>query len=137
MENEILAETAALVSALERGDVAGAGDVYADGARLLASSAALIQGRPEIEAYWRAGIDLGLSGLAFERRVLEEIGGSVLELGRYAVSVQGDSSAPAVERGSYLVLHKQTADGLWRRAVEVFNPDELKPARRNVEKEEQ
>ncbi len=137
MENEILEETAALVTALERGDVAAAGDIYADGARLLASSAELIQGRAEIESYWRAGIDLGLSGLAFERRVLEEIGGTVLELGRYAVSVQGKSSAPLVEHGSYLVLHAQTADGSWRRAVEVFNPDEPKPARRNVPKEEQ
>ena len=99
MENEIFAETAALVTALERGDVVAAGDVYADGARLLASSAELIQGRTEIEAYWRAGIDLGLSGLAFERRVLDEIGGNVLELGRYSVSMKGESSALRVEHG--------------------------------------
>src|SRR6266545_6666713 len=99
MENEIFAETAALVTALERGDVVAAGDVYADGARLLASSAELIQGRTEIEAYWRAGIDLGLAGLTFERQVLDKIGGNVLELGRYAVSMKGESSTPLIEHG--------------------------------------
>jgi ketosteroid isomerase-like protein len=137
MENEILAGTAALVTALEQGDVVAAGGVYSDAARLLAASAELIQGRAEIEAYWRAGIDLGLSGLAFESRVLEAIGGGVLELGRYAVSVQGESSASPVERGSYLVLHTQASDGSWRRAVEVFNPDEPQPARRHSKREEQ
>jgi ketosteroid isomerase-like protein len=137
MENEILDETAALVTAVERGDVAGAADLYTDGAVLLASSAEAIQGRAAIQAYWRAGIDLGLSGLAFESRGLEEVGGSVLELGRYAVSMRGESSTPLVEHGSYLVLHTQTADGAWRRAVEVFNPDEPTTARRDVRKEEQ
>jgi ketosteroid isomerase-like protein len=135
MENEILEETAALVTALERGDVGGAGDFYADDARLLASSSEPIHGRAAIEAYWRAGIDLGLSGLTFESQVLEEIGGSVLELGRYTVSVGGESSTPLVEHGSYLVLHTQTVDGSWRRAVEVFNPDEPS-VRRNLEREQ-
>ncbi len=137
MENEIFERTAALVTALERGDVVAAGDVYADGARLLASSAELIEGRTEIEAYWRAGIDLGLSGLAFERRVLDEIGGNVLELGRYSVSLKGESSALLVEHGSYLVLHAQTPDGSWRRAVEVFNPDEPATVCHDLQKEEQ
>lgn len=124
MENEIREETAALMTALERGDVASAVGSYADGARLLASSGELIQGRAEIETYWRTGVDLGLASLAFERRVLEELNGSVLlELGRYAVSVRGASPPPRVERGSYLVLHSQSADGSWRRAVEVFNSD--------------
>jgi ketosteroid isomerase-like protein len=137
MENEILAETAALVTALESGDIAAAGGVYTDAARLLASSGGLIQGRAEIEAYWRAGMDLGLASVAFERRVLEELGGNVVEAGRYAFSVRGAVRVPLVERGSYLVLHSQAADGSWRRAVEVFNPDEPTVVRSDIQKEEQ
>jgi ketosteroid isomerase-like protein len=129
MEDEIHEATARLVTALERGDVAAACDVYADGARLLAPAATRIEGRAEIEEYWRAGLDLGLSRVAFECRVLEEIAG-VLELGRYAVSVHEGSAAPSVEHGSYLVLHAQTGGGSWQRAVEVLNPDEPRPARR-------
>jgi ketosteroid isomerase-like protein len=133
MEDEINEATAALVTALERGDVAAAGDLYADGARLFAPSATRIEGRAEIVEYWRAGLDLGLSSLAFECRVLEKIAG-VLELGRYVVSVQSGSATPSVEHGSYLVLHAQTDEGSWQRAVEVFNPDEPREARRTLGK---
>jgi ketosteroid isomerase-like protein len=135
MENGILETTAALVTALERGDVAAAGDIYADGAWLLSSSAEHIHGRAEIEAYWRAGVELGLSGLEFESKVQEALGGSVLELGRYVVSVRNESTLPLVEHGTYLVLHTQTVDGSWRRAVEVFNPDEPTPVRHNLARE--
>ena len=133
MEDEIHDATAALVTALERGDVAAACDVYADCARLLAPSATRIEGRAEIEEYWRAGLDLGLSRVAFECRVLEKIAG-VLELGRYAVSMHGESAAPSVEHGSYLALHTKPDDGSWQRAVEVFNPDEPGQARRTLGK---
>ena len=81
MENEIHDQATTLVTALERGDAAAAGVVYADGARLLASTAEPIDGRAEIEAYWRAGIELGLGGVTFESRVLEWIGGGALESG--------------------------------------------------------
>ena len=137
MENEIHAATTALVTALGRADVAAAAAVYADDARLLASSAEVIQGRAEIEAYWRAGIELGLCSLAFESGLLKAIDGGVLELGRYAVTVRPEPLTSAVERGAYLVLHTRTPDGSWRRAVEVFNPDEPEPARPKPEKEEQ
>src|SRR4051794_34425311 len=103
MEDEIHEATAALVTALEVGDVAAACDAYADGARLLAPSASRVEGRAEIEEYWRAGLELGLSSVAFECQALEEVAG-VLEFGRDAVTVHGESAAPSVEHGSYLAL---------------------------------
>lgn len=135
MENVILEETTAFATALERGDSAAAVALYADDARLLASSTEPLHGRDEIEEYWRAGLALGLCGLTFESRVLERIGGGTLELGRYALSLQGDGPAPTIEHGSYLVLHTQADDGSWRRAVEVFNPDEPVSARHICEEE--
>ena len=100
---------------------------------LLAPSATRIEGRAEIEEYWRAGLSLGLSSVAFECRVLEKIAG-VLEFGRYVVCMHGESMTPSVEHGSYLVLHAQTDNGSWQRAVEVFNPDEPGQARRTLGK---
>jgi ketosteroid isomerase-like protein len=134
MENGILETSVALAKALERGDVTFAGELYADDARLLASSEPL-EGREEIEAYWRAGVELGLFALAFHARVLELVESGAVEIGRYAASLQGDAAAAAVEHGSYLVLHTQADDGSWRRAVEVFNPDEPVSARHICEEE--
>lgn len=111
MEGEIREATAALVRSLERGDAATAARVYADDATLLAPATELIQGRAEIEAYWRAGVALGLAAVEFERQVLETVGGSVVEVGRYAVSVNVARTGLVVDRGTYLVLHRQIADG--------------------------
>src|SRR5262245_44591957 len=129
MEDEIQKATEKLVTALEEKDVAAAGDVYADGALLLAPSIGRVEGREEVEEYWRAGLELGLTGLGFECQMLEEFAG-VLEVGRYAISVHCRTAAPSFEHGSYLVLHARTAGGSWQRAVEVFNPDEQRKARR-------
>jgi ketosteroid isomerase-like protein len=136
VENEIPGETAALVTALENRDVAGAVEAYADGARLLSPAAGLVEGRAQIGAYWQAGLDLGLSALAFETRVLEEVAGAVLEVGRYAFSGWRRHAEPRVDRGTYLVLHTLGPDGVWRRGVEVFNPDEPGSARHEIQKEE-
>jgi len=124
VEREIFETTASLVTALERGDAAAAGNVYSDDARLLAPSTELIQGRAAIEEYWRAGIALGLSAVRFESQLLESVGASVVEIGRYRVSVEVERAEPAVDRGTHLVLHRQTADGCWQRALDVFDPDE-------------
>jgi ketosteroid isomerase-like protein len=124
MEGEIEQATAALVRALKHGDAATAAGAYAENAMLLAPATDVIRGRSEIEAYWLAGISVGLTAVEFERQVLEAMGGSVIEAGRYAVSVGVARTGRVVDRGTYLVLHRQVADGSWRRAVDVFDHDE-------------
>ena len=47
-----------------------------------------------------------------------------------------DRTERVVDHGTYLVLHTQIADGSWRRAVDVFRPDEPSPARRDDRQEE-
>ena len=120
MKGAIPKTTAALVAALEQGDAAAAGDVYAGDAKLLTPAPELIHGRADIEAYWGAGLAVGLSTLALESEVRETVGGVVVEAGRYALSFD----VAVVEQGTYIALHKRASDGCWRRAVDVFDPDE-------------
>ena len=131
MESEISDGTRRLATAIRRGDASAASWLYADDATLLAPGAAPLHGRAEVEAYGRAGLDLGLRRLELERLRLEHLADAVLELGRYAVSLRPATA----ERGSYLVLHTQTAAGSWQRAVEVFSPDEPTPAGRDRDRE--
>jgi ketosteroid isomerase-like protein len=132
MRDPILESTAALASAVARGDAHAAGEVYTDGARLLAPTADLISGRREIQAYWRAGIDLGLTGLELELRELQLVERVAVEIGRYGISANG-AGGVVIDRGTYVVLHRPEADGSWHRAVDVFNPDG--PPARLVRKE--
>jgi uncharacterized protein (TIGR02246 family) len=115
---------AALAAALARGDASGAAALYSDDGKLLIPSAQLISGRDEIEAYWREGIGFGLSSLELEAVDVQVIGGLAIEIGRYALAVRDGSDA-----GKYVALHRQDPDGTWRRAVDVFNPDEPPTAR--------
>jgi ketosteroid isomerase-like protein len=85
---------------------------------LLASSAALIAGRGEIVAYWRAGVAVGLVGIELTPIDVRVVGAVAVEVGRYELSVEDGG-----ETGKYCVLHRRGTDGVWRRTVDVFNPD--------------
>lgn len=130
MEDEICTASLGLADALARGDAGDAAALYALDGKLLAPSAELIAGRDEIEAYWRTGLSLGLTGVELEPTGFQLAGDVAIELGRYRVAVGEDRDG-----GMYVVLHRREADGAWRRAVDVFNPDD--PGRaRPVRKEE-
>jgi uncharacterized protein (TIGR02246 family) len=135
MAERIQQATFTLADALVSGDPVAAAALYTDDGRLLTPAAELIAGRREIEAYWRAGIGVGLAGV--ELRMLElQLGRELaIEIGRDVFAVDGDGGTVA-ERGKYLVLHRRQPDGSWRRAVDVFNPDVPEPARRRPEEEQ-
>jgi uncharacterized protein (TIGR02246 family) len=119
MTHDVSAATPALSSALALGNAAAAAALYAADARLVTSGSDPIAGRDQIEAYWRAGLAVGLARV--ELRTLELVSGpgTALELGRYLLA----PGAGLPEEGTYAVLHRQEPDGSWRRAVDVFNPD--------------
>jgi ketosteroid isomerase-like protein len=105
-------------AALAEGDAVAAAAHYADDGKLLTPDADLICGRGDIEAYWREGIAFGLSRLELHETDVQVVGELAIEIGRYVLAVDD-----ACERGKYLVLHRREADGAWRRAVDVYNPE--------------
>jgi uncharacterized protein (TIGR02246 family) len=129
LPDEAIAETrAAFVAALQDGDAAAASALYTDGASLLPPSAELLQGREAIEAFWNAGVEAGVSEVELDALELERDGSLAYEIGLYALRLQAAGGGTVVDRGKYLLVHARQADGTWRRAVEMFNPD-TPPAR--------
>jgi uncharacterized protein (TIGR02246 family) len=128
--DEVQNAAAVLAAALARGDAAAAASLYADDGRLLTSAAELLSGRSEIEAYWQAGIAFGLSSLDLQMIELSVGDRVAIEIGRYALAVDGGGgAAPVSEHGKYVALHRRQADGAWRRAVDVFNAQTRKEER--------
>jgi len=125
MEWAIGETRSALAAALSLGDPVGAAALYLDDARLLTPGAELVEGRREIEAYWRTGIALGVSRIELELLELRRPSSLAVEIGRYALSVSPIGGDKLVDRGKYVVLHGQHVDGSWRRAVDVFTPNGL------------
>ena len=82
--------------------------------------------KPLAEAIVRTsvpGLDLtpsdpDLSGVELEQTETQVVGELAIEIGRYVLAADGGQ-----EHGKYLVLHRREADGAWRRAVEVYNPE--------------
>jgi uncharacterized protein (TIGR02246 family) len=135
MESEMRRAATRLADALARGDAVGAAGLYADDGKLITPAAALIAGRRDIEAYWRAGIDLGLASVEMDVLDVRLAARVAIELGRYALAFEGRDRPRVADRGTYLVLHRIEADGAWRRAVDVFNPDapeQVRPDRKEA-----
>jgi uncharacterized protein (TIGR02246 family) len=120
---EIVQARATFVGALNDGDAHAAAAVYAPDARLLAPSAELLKGRGAIEAFWATGVAAGISNIELDVVELERRDGFAYEIGRYAIRLRPAEGGTVVEHGKYLLLHTRQADGSWRRAVEMFNPD--------------
>jgi ketosteroid isomerase-like protein len=135
MESEVRGATAALADALSGGDAARAAALYVNDAKLLAPRAELVTGRAAIASYWQTGITLGVSALELQTLEIESVGAVAVEIGQYAIVVSAYRGDPVVDRGKYLALHRQQADGAWRRAVDVFSPDGRTPARRTRNEE--
>lgn len=123
LDNAITTAQAAFVDALERGDAAAAAAVYTDTARLLPPAAEPMEGRPAIEAFWRAGIESGIAAVELETTELDQHDGLAYEIGRYALRLRTADGDTVVDRGKYVLVHQRQPDGSWRRAVEMFGPD--------------
>ena len=132
--DEALSENrASFVAALADGDAKAAAAVYAANARLLAPSAELLRGSEAIEAFWRAGLEAGITSAELEEVELDQHEGLAYEIGRYAVQLEPAEGGTVVDRGNYLLVHERQEDGSWRWAVEMFNPDSS-PAAAGVDK---
>lgn len=122
-QGAIAATRAAFIAALRDGDAAAAAAVYADDATLLPPSAEPLKGREAITAFWRAGVEAGISEVELDALELEREERLAYEIGRYALRLQPADSGTVVDRGRYVLVHARQADGTWRRAVEMFSPD--------------
>ena len=121
--DETIAQTnAEFAAALRDGDPGAASAVYAENATMLAPSAELLSGRQAIAAFWRAGVEAGISGVELTSIELERDSGLAYEIGRYTLSLRSPEGT-VVDSGKYLLVHALQMDGSWRRAAEMFSPD--------------
>lgn len=110
-------------AAVARRDAHAASQVYDEDARLMLPAAEPLDGRPAIEAFWRAGLDAGLRAFHLDPRRIVQEATFALEIGRYTLRSGPPDEERVVERGAYLIVHRPSGGGGWRRAVELLSPE--------------
>ena len=118
---EIDAGNERFLQELARGDAAAVASAYNEDAILLPPAGEAVRGRKAIESFWQSGIEIGVRALELEPLERGDAGQLVYEVGRYRMVLQPAEDQPTLERGAYVVLHRQDPDGSWRRAVDTFN----------------
>lgn len=123
LEQAARAATRRFVDAIRCGDPAAAAAGYAKDARLLAPSSAVIDGRAEIESFWRAGLEAGIRAVELESVRIDRHGAFAIEIGQYSMWLRQPDGGDVVDRGSYLLVHEPGPDGGWAWALEAFTPE--------------
>jgi uncharacterized protein (TIGR02246 family) len=114
-------------AAMRRGDATAVAETYSLDATLIAPAADVLYGRTAIEAFWRTGLETGVHDVELEAIDVRQQGDVAVEVGRYALHVTQERGAAVVDRGRYLLVHRVSADGRWRRTAEMFSPDAPSP----------
>ena len=107
------------VAAFNAGDGAALARLYSEDATLFPPAADRIDGRPAIQKFWQGAMDAGMK--LDELRATEVIsrGDIAAEMGRFVLSVPGDSGVSKVI-GEYIVVWKR--DGhTWQLHRDIWN----------------
>lgn len=110
-------------TALNRGNVSAAMNVYAEDAKLLPPNSPAITGKANIQGFWEGTAQaLGIKHVAMRTVTVEFIDDTAIEHGEYTLEL-----AAGEDRGKFIVVWKRQPDGSWKWQVDIFNSD-LPPA---------
>lgn len=104
--------------AANSGDPAGLAEMYTDDAWLLPPGAAMVQGKGNIENFWKSILDIGLSDIHLTSTEIIVSGNTASEVGTVSYAA-GEMTGT----GKYIVLWVKSDDGAWRLHRDIWNED--------------
>ena len=107
--------------AVQRSDAAGLAELYSEDGAVLPPDAPMIQGRKQIEAFWKEGLAGGIQGAKLETLEVEDLGDTAWERGTATLTVKGDGEGASEQRIKYLVVWKRQPDGSWKLHRDIWN----------------
>jgi uncharacterized protein (TIGR02246 family) len=116
----------ALAAAFNAKDAAKVATFYTDDATLMVPNQPAIRGRQNIEAWFKGGIEAGMTDFQLAPTESSLAGSQAFEAGTYSLVMKAEGGAPVTDKGKYVVVFRQVA-GAWKIAYDIFNSD-LPPA---------
>ncbi len=116
--HEVIAEANKdFMVAFNQGDAAGVADLYTEDGQVLPPNSDVVMGKAAIQAFWKAVMDMGVSGAKLDIVEVEEQGDIVFEVSKF--TLQGKEEQ-IIDQGKYIVIWKQE-DGQWKLHRDIFN----------------
>ncbi len=104
-----------------QGDAAAMAALYTEDATLLPPNSEMIKGREGIEAVWSGVIQMGAKDVVLTTVDVYGSGDLAYEVGNYVLTIQPEGQEPIEDKGKYVVVWKQIADGSWKMHVDIWN----------------
>jgi uncharacterized protein (TIGR02246 family) len=117
-EEDIAAVIAQWEKAANSGVAAGLTALYTDDAVLLPPASPMVQGKDDIQAYWQAMADMGVSNMDLETTEITVSGNDAFEVGTFTYK-----AADTQASGKAIVLWRKGDDGKWRLRRDIWNED--------------
>lgn len=126
--DEIEAALVTFAKAFNEGDDAAVAGHYAVDGAVLPPDAARVDGRANIQKFWKGAIDAGLKDLTLKAIEVEGSGDVAFEVGEVSYSAPDKAGARLTATGKYIVVWKKEADGVWRLYRDIWNANPAKAA---------
>ena len=125
-EAAVRAASAAWSQASTAKDVDKAVSFYTDDAVQMPNKAAVTKGKENIRKNWIPMLAMPGPGLSFQTTSVEiaRSGDLAYETGTYDFATTDKKDKTTDEKGKYVVVWKKQADGSWKAAVDIDNPDQ-------------
>jgi uncharacterized protein (TIGR02246 family) len=124
--DEIEAALVTFAEAFNKGDSAAVAGHYAEDAAVLPPDAARVDGRANIQTFWKGAIDAGLKDLTLKAVEVHGSGDMAFEVGEVSYSAPDKAGARSTASGKYIVVWKKEADGIWRLYRDIWNGNPAK-----------
>jgi len=108
--------------AVLQGNAAAMAALYTDDATLLPPNSEMIQGRQNIEEFWKTAIPMGVKD--FINPIVDVSGSCNLAyvISNYTLTNQPEGQEEPIEDvGKYVAVWKLQADGSWKMHVDIWN----------------
>ena len=101
-------------TAFNNGDAESLAKLYTEDAALLPPHFFRVEGRQDIQDFWQAAFDAGVTGITIEKVESEVRGDTAYETGAFSYTARGEDGLLVPASGKYIVIWKHGADGQWR-----------------------
>lgn len=103
---------------------------YADNAMEMPPNMAAVKGKDAVKAFWEQMMKSGMKMTAvdFTTVDLQASGTMAYEIGTYNMSMSAGKMGEMKDKGKYVALWREQADGTWKLSAETWNTDMPMPS---------